>query len=102
MVCAAVLHVLQVGAPLPPIRLRYDTAENLLLRKVLDPSNPQHAAILRSCGDTREWLAANQLAAAGKGSTVTSSTGAAARGMASTTHMCTGVTNTATWTVLRP
>jgi hypothetical protein len=37
---------------LPPLRLRYDTADNLRLRKILDPSKPQHAAILARAGVT--------------------------------------------------
>jgi hypothetical protein len=33
---------------LAPLKLRYDTADNLRLRKILDPSKPQHTAILAS------------------------------------------------------
>jgi hypothetical protein len=36
---------------LPPLRLRYDTADNLRLRKILDPSKPQHPAILARVGN---------------------------------------------------
>jgi hypothetical protein len=35
---------------LAPLKLRYDTADNLRLRKILDPSKPQHAAVLASIG----------------------------------------------------
>ncbi|KAF6250311.1 hypothetical protein COO60DRAFT_895138 [Scenedesmus sp. NREL 46B-D3] len=31
---------------LPVLQLRYNTADNLCLRKILDPSKPEHAAIL--------------------------------------------------------
>jgi hypothetical protein len=35
---------------LETLKLRYDTADNLRLRKILDPSKPQHAAVLASIG----------------------------------------------------
>jgi hypothetical protein len=35
---------------LPVLKLRYDTADNLRLRNILDPSKPQHAAVLASMG----------------------------------------------------
>jgi hypothetical protein len=35
-----------------PLKLRYDTADNLRLRKILDPSKPQHAEILTRAGVT--------------------------------------------------
>ncbi|WIA28507.1 hypothetical protein OEZ86_011050 [Tetradesmus obliquus] len=38
--------------PLPVLRMRYDTADNLRLRKILDPSKPQHAAILARASNT--------------------------------------------------
>ncbi|KAF6263575.1 hypothetical protein COO60DRAFT_375379 [Scenedesmus sp. NREL 46B-D3] len=38
--------------PLPVLRLRCDTADNLRLRKNLNPSNPQHAAILARASST--------------------------------------------------
>jgi hypothetical protein len=41
----------QVGPPLLELELRYETASTLLLRKVLDPGKPAHAAILAEFGD---------------------------------------------------
>ena len=35
---------MQVGPPVAKMDLCYDTAENLLLRKVLDVSKPEHKA----------------------------------------------------------
>ncbi|KAK9807668.1 hypothetical protein WJX72_005788 [[Myrmecia] bisecta] len=39
-----------VGPPLADIKLHYETASTLLLRKVLDPLNPQHRTILAAAG----------------------------------------------------
>jgi hypothetical protein len=47
---------------LAPLKLRYDTADNLRLRKILDPSKPQHAAVLASMGSmTASSSAAGEL-----------------------------------------
>ncbi|WIA29578.1 hypothetical protein OEZ86_012070 [Tetradesmus obliquus] len=57
---------------LAPIKLRYDTADNLILRKILNPSKPEHRAILRASRDERlarmgqePDAASSRLAAAG-------------------------------------
>eukprot|EP00878_Enallax_costatus_P016555 GHUV01017370.1.p1 GENE.GHUV01017370.1~~GHUV01017370.1.p1 ORF type:complete len:296 (+),score=74.51 GHUV01017370.1:53-889(+) len=38
---------------LPSLKIKYDTAENLQLRRILKPSNPQHAAILQNSNNPR-------------------------------------------------
>ena len=43
----------QVGPPKASFRFRYETASTLLLRKILRPENPAHAAILNSFPETR-------------------------------------------------
>jgi hypothetical protein len=43
-------HLLLQLATLPVLKLRYDTADNLRLRKILDPSKPHHAALLAHMG----------------------------------------------------
>ncbi len=42
----------QVGPAFLELELRYETASTLLLRKVLDPGKPAHAAILAEYGDS--------------------------------------------------
>ncbi len=51
-----------MGPPLLELELRYETASTLLLRKVLDPGKPAHAAILAEYGD-----AGGRLGAGGRG-----------------------------------
>jgi hypothetical protein len=42
---------------LPVLKLRYDTADNLRLRKILDPAKPQHAALLARSSNAGERAA---------------------------------------------
>lgn len=36
------------------IKIRYDTAENLVLRKIINPANAAHRAILRNAKEARK------------------------------------------------
>lgn len=38
------------------LKIRYDTAENLVLRKILNPSNAAHRAILRGAKEARKYI----------------------------------------------
>jgi hypothetical protein len=44
-----------VGGPVASANLHYETASNLMLRRVLDLGTPQHRAILLKHGDASGW-----------------------------------------------